>query len=305
MHDSGQFSAGELIFELQQLLWKPAEERRMLQDHGLHLAPANFYSSLPTLDELDASFESNERFPYLDPAVFSEEGLRAGMDEVERQADAPSWPLDDDPAAPSGFFWNNGQFGYSDAVAYYAFLRSRRPATVLEIGSGFSTLIASQALAANGYGEIICIEPYPRPFLEALPHVREVIRKPVQAMNAAWMNDILRDGDVLFIDSTHTVKIGSDCLHIYLRLLPRLRRKLLVHVHDIYLPKGMPTEWARDMHIYWTEQYLLMAYLLDNPKVRTVWASQYNAEREPERMASLVPNGLPAGGGSLWFERVP
>ncbi len=243
--------------------------------------------------------------PYLDSTVFDTASLLAGLSEVEAHAGEFKAPHDDDPSSPSGFFWNNGQFGYSDALAYYGLLRHRKPATVLEIGSGFSTLIADRALQVNGDGRIVCIEPYPRPFLEGLARVEQVVRQPVQAIDAEWINDLLRDGDVLFIDSTHTVKIGSDCVHLYLRLLPRLRRKLLVHVHDIYLPDGMPDSWARDMHVYWTEQYLLMAYLLDNPKIRTVWGSHHLARAYPERMRAMLPEGIVAGGGSFWFERTP
>lgn len=295
----------DLIHELQLLLWQPAEKRKFLQDHGIHLTPANFYSTVPSMEELKETFESSMEEPFLDPNVFRDEYLLAGLEEIERNATLPAWPHEDHADAPAEFFWNNGQFGYSDALAYYAFLRSRKPRTVLEIGSGFSTLVADAAIAANGSGRIVCIEPYPRPFLDGIRHVTDVVRRPVQQVDAEWVNGLLEDGDVLFIDSTHTVKIGSDCLHIYLRLLPALRHKLLVHVHDIYLPDGMPVEWARDLHVYWTEQYLLMAYLLDNPKVRTLWGSHYNAQRFRERMIALMPEGILPGGGSFWFERDP
>lgn len=295
----------ELITRLQQLLWADAATRRLLQEHGLHLTPANFYSTVPGIAELDAIAARGVAHPFLDPGVFREVGLQRGMREVEPHAGELHAPHDDDPDAPAGFFWNNGQFGYSDAVAYYGFLRSRRPRTVLEVGSGFSTLLASAAIEANGEGRIVCIEPYPRPFLEDIGHVEEVVRKPIQQIEAEWINDLLQDGDVLFIDSTHTVKIGSDCVHLFLRLLPALRRKLLIHVHDIYLPDEMPLHWARDMHVYWTEQYLLMAYLLDNPKIEVVWGSHHLARTHRQRMESMLPPGIPAGGGSFWFDRNP
>ncbi len=297
----------DLIFRLQQLVRTDSSIRKQLQDHGIHLTPANFYSTIPSIDELDTSFESATPQPFLHPQVFDNEGLTEGLAEVEPWAAELKAPLEDDPAAPAGYFWNNGQFGYSDAVAYYGFLRSRRPSTVLEIGSGFSTLVADAAMRANGSkaGQIVCIEPFPRPFLESVPHVSRVVREPVQKIDADWINDLLQDGDVLFIDSTHTVKIGSDCVHIFLRLLPALRRKLLIHVHDIYLPDGMPDHWARELHLYWTEQYLLMAYLLDNPKVRTLWASHHLARQHPARLQTMLPAGIPPGGGSFWFERAP
>ena len=241
----------------------------------------------------------------MDAALFDAAHLRDVLDEISRFAGELDAPRQDDPDEPRGFFWDNGQFGYSDAVAYYALLRSRKPKTVLEVGAGFSTLVASAALEANGSGEIVCVEPYPRPFLEGIPRVREVVQKPVQSLTADWVNSLLQDGDVFFIDSTHTVKIGSDCLHLYLRMLPALKHRLLVHVHDVFLPAGMPTEWARDQHIYWTEQYLLLAYLLDNPKIRVEWGSHYHLLVNDAALRNLMPADILPGGSSFWFERSP
>lgn len=295
----------ELVGTLQALMWSDSATRGVLQDHGVTLTPANFYSTVPSMSEIDASFEATSPFPYLHAPLFDRDALLGVLQELAPFAGELQGPREDDHDRPSGFFWDNGQFGYSDAIAYYCFLRSRKPKTVLEIGAGFSTLVASAALEANGHGEIVCIEPYPRPFLEGIARVREVVRSPIQAIGADWINETLHDGDVLFIDSTHTVKIGSDCLHLYLRVLPALRRRLLVHVHDIFLPDGMPQKWARDLHVYWTEQYLLMAYLLDNPKVRTLWGSHYHAAANHAALEAMMPPGVLPGGSSFWFERTP
>lgn len=165
--------------------------------------------------------------------------------------------------------------------------------------------MASAAIEANGHGEIVCIEPYPRPFLRGIPHVTEVLERPVQTIGANWFNDVLGDGDLLFIDSTHTVKLGSDCLHLYLRVLPALKRKLLVHVHDVFLPEAMPRHWALDYQLFWTEQYLLMAYLLDNPKTKVVFGSNYHQIMNPETLRKMTPPPLAVGGSSFWFSLDP
>lgn len=101
-------------------------------------------------------------------------------------------------------------------MAYYCFIRKFRPHTVLEIGSGFSTLIAIEAVRKNGTGQVICIEPYPRPFLEKHTDI-QLRKQKAQDLSAAVLDGLLQDGDIFFIDSTHTVKTGSDCLHIYSR----------------------------------------------------------------------------------------
>ena len=209
-------------------------------------------------------------------------------------------PLDGDVAAGT-FFWNNGMFSYSDAMAYYCLLRWKKPATVVEIGSGFSTLVALEALARNGRGTVHCFEPFPRDFLRRDPRIR-LHEMPAQEIRLETLEGILGDGDVLFIDSTHTVKAGSDCLHLYLRLLPRLRRHLHVHAHDVFLPWGMPKEWLLDRQYYWTEQYLLLALLTDNPKATVLYGSVWNGERLTDLMQVLMDGKYPFGGSSLWFE---
>lgn len=295
----------ELISELQGLLWADKDTRQALESYGISLTPSNFYSSTPSLDEIDGSFENRGDDPYANEKLFDAERLANTLAELREFSGELIAPLNDDPDSPEGFFWENGQFGYSDAISYYCFIRSRKPKRILEIGSGFSTLVASKAIEANGFGSIVCIEPFPRPFLESTRHVEEVLKARVQEVDADWVNSRLSDGDFLFIDSTHTVKIGSDCLHIYLRLLPKMKHRLLVHVHDVFLPDGMPAEWAKRNHIYWTEQYLLLAYLLDNPKIKVEWGSHFHSKHNRELLQELGPSHVTPGGSSFWFTRSP
>ena len=185
-------------------------------------------------------------------------------------------------------------------MAYYCFIRLFRPRTIIEIGSGFSTLVALEAIRRNGSGRVICIEPYPRPFLANNDQIT-LIRKPAQTLSADELNGWLGDGDFLFIDSTHTVKTGSDCTHLYLRLLPQLRRNLLIHAHDIFLPFGLPMDWLLNKQIFWTEQYLLLAFLTDNPKARVLFGSSYHDAFQKPRLDQFMGGKWPSGGGSFWF----
>ncbi len=206
-----------------------------------------------------------------------------------------------DEFTPDAEFWNNSQFSFSDAMAYYCFIRKYRPQTIVEIGSGFSTLVALEAVKRNGSGRIVCVEPYPREFL--LNANVELVQQPAQSITLAQLDAWLSsDGDFLFIDSTHTVKTGSDCLHIYLRLLPKLRRRVLVHAHDIFLPFGMPQEWLLQKQIFWTEQYLLLALLTDNPRARVLFGSEYLRAFHTDALTRWMGGKAAAGGGSFWFE---
>jgi hypothetical protein len=280
-------------------LWSDLETRKFIQSHGINVVPTTFYSNAPSIEEIDSSFEyRHEGQPAYDLPL--DEALLCAELESLRPFAQEFAPPDADPG-DGRYFWSNGLFGAADAMAYYCYLRKLKPRTVLEIGSGFSTLVARAALAANGSGQLVCVEPYPRDFLKDQPDI-ELIAKPVQVLDADFFNARLADGDVLFIDSTHTVKTGSDCLHIYLRLLPQLKRRLHVHVHDIHLPFGMPQSVMLHKQVHWTEQYLLLALLLDNPKTRILFSSVYNHWRNLTLMEEFMGGKAEANGASFWFE---
>lgn len=283
-------------------LWAGLDTRRAIQAERINVVPANFYSDIPSLAEIESSFEFTVADgPYNDPGVFDRDRMNAFLTIIDRYADEFDPPVEGDIQAPQGYFWRNPAFSYSDAMAYYCILRHHRPNRVIEIGSGFSTLVALRALQENGAGEVCCVEPFPMPWLQRLASRVDLVREKVQALPPSFFNERLSDGDLLFIDSTHTVKAGSDCLHIYLRLLPALTARLMVHAHDIYLPFPLPRSQF-DRHVYWTEQYLLYAYLLDNPRTSVVYGSVYDKRFLSSGLERLMRGRWSAGGASLWWE---
>jgi len=287
---------------LKRLAVADKETRARLQAYGVDVIPVNFYSNTPSIADIESSYEyASDDPPYLDPRVFEPETLRRTLRQLVEFSAEFSPPLNGNEDEPNGFFWSNSVFSYSDAMAYYCFVRQIKPATIVEIGSGFSTLVAIQAVEQNRVGKIHCIEPYPRRFLSKENRINLHPSK-AQEISPEYLNEILRDNDILFIDSTHTVKTGSDCLHIYLRLLPRIRRKIFVHVHDVFLPFGMPKDWLLNHRYFWTEQYLLLAFLIDNPKARLLYGSNYNAKWNSSLMEELMMQKYGTGGGSLWFQ---
>jgi hypothetical protein len=286
-------------------LWQDKEVKRFLQDGGVNLTPANFYSNLPLVEDIEQSFEyvqqpSGEP-PYADGRLFDRDTMSAFLAEIAEYAREFDPPLHGDPENPSGFYWGNPAFSGSDAMAYFCVLRALRPKRVLEVGSGFSTLIADMALRANGEGEIVCIEPYPKPFLRRLDRVSQIIEKPVQKISVPDMVGLVESSQVWFIDSTHTVKIGSDCLYLYLKVMPQVESEVMCHSHDIFLPYAMPARWALERNVFWTEQYLLYAYLLDNPKARILFGSNYLKRQLPALCDEFMQGKHAGGGGSLWY----
>jgi hypothetical protein len=204
------------------------------------------------------------------------------------------------------FYNRNSQFSWLDSRAAFALLRHWRPRRVVEVGSGFSSLLiedVGRRFLDPGFC-LTCIEPYPRPFLRRLPGV-ELIVAQVQDVDLAVF-DRLEPGDVLFIDSSHVAKTGSDVNRLFFDVLPRLPAGVRVHVHDIFLPHDYPRDWVLRENRSWNEQYLVRALLMDNARLRVRFGSSYAWATFPDKVAGALglPPGQGYGGGSLWLEVV-
>lgn len=214
-------------------------------------------------------------------------------------------------------------YGPLESQVLHAVVRSLAPSRILEIGSGVSTVISRRAAdrnAAEGRGEtaITCVEPYPRDALRALSGV-EVVAERAQVVDAAHFA-ALGAGDVLFIDSTHALRTGSELARLYLEVLPRLAPGVVVHIHDIVLPYlHMPD--VLDNVFDWQESTLLAALLTDNHRLQVLACESLLHHDRPDGLARVLPDyrprrmqdGLYADGGvasgdhfpsSIWLTRV-
>jgi hypothetical protein len=156
-------------------------------------------------------------------------------------------------------------FGYIEAQALHAAVRWLKPNRIIEVGSGTSTYCMLEACQLNKAesgqdAEITCIEPYPSDWLLGAPV--QLIKKPVQEVNPGTFEQ-LGANDLLFIDSTHAVRIGGDVPFLYLEVLPRLRQGVMIHIHDIYLPYDYQRDADRAL-FQWMETSLLQAFLVFN-----------------------------------------
>ena len=292
----------QLIKLAKRALWSSPETRKKIQARNVNITPANFYSDIPLIEDIEKSFEYRKPDSEVyNSGIFDPQRIRLFTESIAAYADEFSPPEESDPDKPDSFYWSNPAFSYSDAMAYYCVIRHTKPKRLLEIGSGYSTMVANAALAKNGSGNITLIEPYPKDFLRRLEHVDEILETFVQDIPVPDLVGRIEGCDIWFIDSTHTVKIGSDCLYIYLKIMPEISKDILVHSHDIFLPLGMNKNNALRRHIYWTEQYLLYAYLLDNPKTDVMFGSTYVLRFLPESMEKLMAGKWRGGGGSLWY----
>lgn len=188
------------------------------------------------------------------------------------------------------YFLLNGSFMAIDGNMYYGLIRRLAPKTIIEIGSGNSTKLACQAIRRNvAEGRLptnlICIEPFHWQQLEELKEVSSVVKAYVQAVDLSLFEALGRD-DILFIDSTHTVRTGGDVWWEICEILPRLKPGVLVHVHDISLPNPYPTDYLKN-HWYWMEQYFLQAFLAFNNRFSIVWPGNLLMIRHKNRMRLL------------------
>ena len=215
-------------------------------------------------------------------------------------------PLLAAPAPGPRYVPDNSMYGPGDAAVYRAMLTHLRPARIIEVGSGYSTALALDEADTNASLsglEITCIEPFPERLIglmKAPDHERlTLLQQPVQDVDPATYAQ-LGPQDVLFVDSTHVVKAGSDVVWLFLHVLPRLAPGVVVHVHDVFWPFEYPAEWLRERRD-WTENYLLHAFLIGNASWEILFFSSWfwkcHPDLVPERLASERP-------GSIWLRRV-
>lgn len=211
------------------------------------------------------------------------------------------------PTAPTDdytvFHFGNGLFDGTDALVLYCMLRHLRPRRVIGVGSGYATRLAAQAARANGSTELVCIEPYPDEVLqEGFEGLASLITARVEEVSLDLFTTLGAD-DVLFIDSSHSVRTGGDVTFLFLEVLPRLKAGVVVQVHDVFLPHEYPREWVVDGLRFWNEQYLLQAFLTFNSGFRVLLANSYLDVRYPDVLRDAFPNAPWWGGGSFWMQR--
>jgi hypothetical protein len=213
------------------------------------------------------------------------------------------------PRGPTGnprdFHLDNGFYGSVDAELLYAMVRHLRPRRVIELGAGASTLVIADALERNGREAVDhrVFDPFPRAELAGtLAEIADL--NPVQATDIPLEEfQKLAPGDVLFVDTTHTVKIAGDVNRIVLDVLPALAPGVFVHFHDIFMPWEYPRELL-DRGFYWAEQYLLQAFLAFNGEFEPLLSAHWLHRREPEALESLI-RSAPASPppSSFWLRR--
>jgi len=273
---------------------------------GFELVRRHYYSPFPDIDALPGSIWSEPaEMPGVDLRIDAAVSLL--QRDLQRYLDEFRPPQKQE--RPGQFHLDNGSYGSVDAEILYAMVRHAKPKRLFELGSGASShVIAAAALVNASEGRPLeheVFDPYPftaSPLGAASgPTVRAMRAEDIDAAEMQRLGP----GDILFVDTTHTVKTGGDVTHIFLQLIPRLARGTWVHVHDIFLPYEYPRRWVTELRLAWAEQYLLQAFLAFNPAFQVVLPAHALARETPDVLSAAIPSfGAGTEPGAFWMRRL-
>jgi hypothetical protein len=204
----------------------------------------------------------------------------------------------------------NDTYAWADGIVLHALLRHLRPRRVIEVGSGHSSALILDT--AEGWldgddqrVQLRFVEPHPGLLHSLLrPDDEDRVTVDDRAVQDVPLEvfDELGPGDVLFIDSTHVAKAGSDVNHLFFQVLPRLRAGVWVHLHDIFMPFEYPLDWVREGRA-WQEAYLLRAFLMYNLVFEVRWFQHYMWTRHQQVLESRLPAMAESPGGNIWLQK--
>lgn len=278
---------------------------------GIHVLPVHYYDPIPDTRELRRNLN-----------LWYKEGTFSGVDfnikeQLQLLNKLKNYKIEYD-MLPSNEELDEKGFGEGyndiDSCILHAMIRFLKPNIIIEIGSGISTYFSVNALSLNKErdkvdSKIICIEPYPRRPLKKIRGNCEIqiIPKPVQEIEIDFFN-ILDKDDILFIDSSHIVKIGSDVNYLYLEVLPNLKKGVVIHIHDIPFPYPIsnPEDFIFKKHLFLTEPALVHAFLMYNSVFKIILCSSYLHHKKRDALLSAFTNYdlLKHWPSSLWLRKI-
>lgn len=275
---------------------------------------ADYYSTLPVLAEIEETRERWDRPSELVGIDADPERLAKTLGEL-----LDRWGQEFDDT--TGDYVANTRRGFGpgypqlDARVLYAMLREHKPRRYLEVGSGLSTYYTSLAAARNAADgsplDITCVEPYPFDALRGIDV--NLIEGFVQDVPLETFGQ-LEAGDVLFIDSSHALKIDSDVAYLFLEVLPRVAPGVIVHIHDVHFPYNTPypaDTWlfGERWPVYWNEAMVVQTFLTYNSAFEVTHSAPIVRHHDESALAAVVPGYVPVADdpnppSSLWIRRL-
>lgn len=280
--------------------------------HGFLPVRVHFYQPVPDIYDLERR-KVWDRVSRMGGIRFEPENYIQFFTELAQKfADECIWP-NEQSLNPKQFHLHNGCFSYGCAASLHCIIRGYKPKRIIEIGSGNSSKIIAAAVERNILEQhettYTIIDPYSTLDPEDFTEHTDIIREPVELMDLD-MFESLEENDILYIDSSHVCKIGSDVNFEILEILPLLKRGVLIHFHDIPLPYEYSKTYATNpnFRVFWTESYLLQAFLICNSDFQIILPMAYVQSHYLEHLQKAFPQSLKTDfgwvSGSFWIKRI-
>lgn len=303
------------IRRLEQRLVRLEEERETLHREIARLRaereewmrfypPGHFHSPIPSAAEVIRAFERARDGPPFLAIDFREQEQYALLQELATHYATMRFP--ELPSPGFRYHLDNPSYSYFDGIVLHCMLSHLQPRRIVEIGSGFSSA-AMLDLSEHVFGgrlRLTCIDP-DMTRLRSLLHGRDTTATLIERRVQDIPSDLFReldDRDVLFIDSSHVSKVGSDVNHLVFDVLPRLRPGVYIHVHDVAADFEYPRDWFAQGRA-WNEQYLLRAFLMYNTVFRIVLSTTWVFNIHHDFLREHMPLCAGGGGGQIWLRK--
>jgi len=269
--------------------------------------PGHFYSPIPSIDEVrkneasiwDKNQETNE-------AIELNE-----MNQLKLLTEFRKYygelPFSTGRTNNLRYFYENPSYSYGDAITLFSMIRTLKPQRIIEVGSGYSSCVmmdTNELFFAKNI-KLTFIEPYPDLLFSLMKkgdvNNYTVLPKRIQDVELGLFEQ-LEENDILFIDSSHVSKTGSDVNYIFFQVLPRLKKGVYIHFHDIFFPFEYPKDWVLNGRA-WNEDYILRAFLSYNSSFKIVFFANYLAQTHLKKLQELLPLFLKNSGANIWIQR--
>ena len=275
------------------------------QPDGFEYVPTgHFYSAVPSTEERELFrpvYPGNDLIPGIELNSAQQFDL---LGQFKPYHDECPFPEHKEPGRR--FYFENPAYSYTDALTLYSMMRHFKPRRIIEVGSGFSSCVTldTNDLYFDGALELTFIEPFPElldSLLDADDHHHRILRVKLQDIGREIFGE-LEENDILFIDSTHVAKLGSDVVRIFFEILPSLKKGVLIHFHDIFWPFEYPADWIREGRA-WNEIYLLRSFLQYNRSFEVLFFASFLHHRHEAWIRKHLPLYLKNRGGNFWMRK--
>lgn len=295
-----------LLQERNDLLKKIEEVHRLQSQIPVKIAfpPGHFYSPIPSLDDINRVKNMKKINTIFEPINFNEKKQLLLLKRFAKKF-LKDLTIPDTKRDGFRYFYNNPNFSYADAISLYFIIRYFKPKKIIEVGSGFSSalMLDINEMFFKNKIDLTFIEPFPELLNSLIKKGDKInlIKKPLQDVDAKLFKS-LNKNDLLFIDSTHVSKAGSDVNKIFFEILPILNKGVIIHFHDIFYPFEYLIEWLEEGR-FWNEIYIFRAFMQYNNHFKIIFFNRYLWYKYKKLLIRTIPLFQKNPGGSIYIRK--